>query len=454
MTRAPFETPMSQNQIYGQVLQSLHTGVVIHAADTSIIFSNQRAAELLGLTESQMLGKTAIDPGWHFVNEHGVPMTPESYPVSVVQRTGSKLSEMVVGVVAPHRKDVVWVQVSAFPDRDANQALQSIVVNFHDISLRKVMEENLRTSERRYRTLFETVPQGVVYQDLQGRITSANTAALRILGLTEDQIKGRSSLDPRWKAIHEDGSDFPGHLHPTMEALRTGQTVNDVVMGVSAMGRDYVWLTCSATPLFEDGVLTEVYAIFEDITERKKLELQVRQLAFFDPLTRLPNRRLLSDRMAQALISAKRSGTMGALMVLDLDNFKPLNDAQGHIVGDLLLVEVARRLAANVREVDTVARFGGDEFVVVIRELKAECALSMGQARQIAEKIRVAMAEPYFLDTDLGGQPVRIEHRCSASIGVALFDAMTGDVAEVLKRADHAMYEAKREGRNRVMLAG
>lgn len=435
---------------YLEVLENLHTGVVIHAADTSILFSNRRAAELLGLTEAQMLGKTAIDPGWHFVNELGKPIPPQDYPVSKVLGSKVPLREMVVGVMAPGRPSVMWVLCSAFPKLDDTGALQRIVVNFHDISASMAAQETLRTSERMYRRLFETVPQGVVYQNKTGEITSANPAALRILGLTLEQMQGRTSMDPRWKAVREDGSDFPGHLHPTMEALRTGRPITGVVMGVSAAGRDYVWISCSATPLFEDGELTQVYAIFEDITERKSLQTQVQQLAFFDPLTQLPNRRLLTDRVNQALASAKRSNNFGAMLVLDLDNFKPLNDVHGHAIGDLLLQEVAVRLSSNVREVDTVARFGGDEFVVVLSDLHSDAQASMEQALAVAEKIRVALALPYRLCTEVAGQQVCIAHQCSASIGLALFDAGTADAADVFKRADLAMYQAKHDGRNRV----
>jgi diguanylate cyclase (GGDEF)-like protein len=135
-----------------------------------------------------------------------------------------------------------------------------------------------------------------------------------------------------------------------------------------------------------------------DIVERKRMEDQVRQLAFYDPLTHLPNRRLLNDRLSQALLASKRSAFYGALMFMDLDNFKALNDKHGHSAGDLLLVEVARRLKCCVREIDTVARFGGDEFVVLLGELALSPQESMAQAGVIAEKIRLALAEPYALN--------------------------------------------------------
>ena len=188
-----------------------------------------------------------------------------------------------------------------------------------------------------------------------------------------------------------------------------------------------------------------------DIVERRGMEEQVRQLAFYDPLTHLPNRRLLNDRLSQALLASKRSSIYGALMFLDLDNFKSLNDMHGHSAGDLLLAEVATRLKACVREVDTVARFGGDEFVVLLDELATGLEASMAQAGVIAEKVRLALAAPYVLDMAReGADALTLVHRCTASLGVTLFFHSEANPDDVLMRADTAMYQAKEQGRDRV----
>ena len=153
--------------------------------------------------------------------------------------------------------------------------------------------------------------------------------------------------------------------------------------------------------------------------------------------------------MNLAMASSKRSGRHGAVMFLDLDNFKPLNDRYGHALGDLLLVEAARRLTDCVRETDTVARFGGDEFVVMLAELDIDRGLSVGQAAQVAEKIRAALAEPYHLALRQEGAPdLQVEHCCTASIGIALFVSHEFSHDDLLKWADAAMYRAKDEGRN------
>ncbi len=315
----------------------------------------------------------------------------------------------------------------------------------------KQTQAALKASEDKFRTLFETVPHGVVFQSVDGHITSANPAAQRILGLTMDQLQDQPPTNSDWKIIREDGSLIPGEQHPIKLALKTGQPVKDVMMGVQVPGRDLVWLMVSATPLFRDGLLTQAYAIFEDVTERHQMQLQVQQLAFNDALTQLPNRRLLTDRLHHALTASKRSLCYGALMFLDLDNFKPLNDKCGHDAGDLLLVEVARRLKNCVREVDTVARFGGDEFVVMLVNLDTDKTTSQLQATGVAEKIRIALAEPYEVQTKTGGGGTRpVIHHCTASIGVTLFIHSEDTQDAILHRADAAMYMAKDAGRNTV----
>ena len=201
----------------------------------------------------------------------------------------------------------------------------------------------------------------------------------------------------------------------------------------------------------ENGQALKIKGTIQDITDSKLLQDKVRQLAFYDPLTGLPNRRLLDDRLSQCMASSKRSALYAALMFLDLDNFKPLNDAHGHGVGDLLLVEVARRLTECVREMDTVARLGGDEFVVMLGELDSDKAVSMAQAHAVAEKIRANLALPYQLAVVGTDQPdSTVVHRCSASIGVALFVNHEANQADILKWADAAMYQAKEAGRNAV----
>ncbi len=192
-----------------------------------------------------------------------------------------------------------------------------------------------------------------------------------------------------------------------------------------------------------------VISIVRDVTERKALEEKLEQLAFYDPLTGLANRRLLLDRITQAVNATVRTGMYGAVIFLDLDNFKPLNDLHGHEVGDLLLVEVANRLRKCVRNLDTVGRFGGDEFVIMFNEIDTDKAQARAHAEVVAEKVRVSLCEPYrLLACAKGAKLLEVEHRCTASVGVAVFGNSELSQAEVIRHADVAMYRSKERGRN------
>jgi diguanylate cyclase (GGDEF)-like protein len=182
---------------------------------------------------------------------------------------------------------------------------------------------------------------------------------------------------------------------------------------------------------------------------------QVEHLAFYDSLTDLPNRRLLIDRLSQTLAAQRRHLWFGAIIFIDLDNFKQLNDRHGHAAGDLLLIQTADRLRGCVREMDTVARFGGDEFVVMINELETDGARSRLLAGSIAEKIRIVLSQPFVLNVqEFGKAEIAVEHLCSASIGVAVFNSDAGNEDVVLNWADHAMYRAKEAGKNTVCFYG
>jgi len=219
---------------------------------------------------------------------------------------------------------------------------------------------------------------------------------------------------------------------------------------------EYRWFIDVGHPRFDQqGQFAGYIGMLTDISERKQLEDQVRQLAYFDPLTNLPNRRLFSDRFTQVMATSKRTGEYGALMFLDLDHFKPLNDTYGHNVGDLLLIEAANRLINCIREMDTVARFGGDEFIVLLGALNKDESTSRAQAAIIAQKILVTLSEPYLFTIRHEGQDDKIiEHHCTASIGVVVFNGNEETQDDLMKLADAAMYEAKETGRNQVRFYG
>jgi diguanylate cyclase (GGDEF)-like protein len=206
----------------------------------------------------------------------------------------------------------------------------------------------------------------------------------------------------------------------------------------------------------ELGKLTDGINVMAEQLQQERAHLQLRideateqlrQLAFFDTLTGLPNRRLLSDRLNQVLAASMRSERYAAVMFMDLDKFKPLNDKYGHSVGDLLLIDAARRIESCLRAVDTVARFGGDEFVVLLNELDVDRERSIRQAQIVAEKIRATLSQPYHLLYQTVDQPpLAVDHECTVSIGMVLFHGQQANHEQVLARADAAMYQAKESG--------
>jgi diguanylate cyclase (GGDEF)-like protein/PAS domain S-box-containing protein len=207
-----------------------------------------------------------------------------------------------------------------------------------------------------------------------------------------------------------------------------------------------IWVEGHATPEKLTNGGTQWYGYLWDVTERKIQEHQIRQLALYDPLTGLANRRLLKERLQHAMVTAQRQNNLGALLMLDMDNFKILNDTQGHNFGDELLIQVGKRLQGCVRETDTIARLGGDEFVVLLELLGTSKMEALQISMTIAEKIRLALGKPYVFSANTN------VHHASASIGVAMFKGKQLSDGELLKRADVAMFEAKELGRNCVCL--
>lgn len=302
---------------------------------------------------------------------------------------------------------------------------------------------SLRESENRHRLIVENSPMSIHELDLDGRIISMNWAGLLMRGAkNEGEVQGTLYLD----------------IVSDLDRERIGELLTKAYAGeishfeIKAKGpRRRILKSCFVPIRNKDGVIERLLGITEDITERKEAEEHIRNFAFYDVLTQLPNRRLLNDRLEQAKAAGKRNGRYLAVMFLDLDNFKPLNDMHGHDVGDLLLIEAAHRITHCVRETDTVARFGGDEFVVILGELDVDRELSIAYAGVVAEKIRTTLARTYLLTRhqDGNGESV-VEHRCTSSIGVVVFLDHKSSQEDILRWADMAMYEAKEAGKNTI----
>ncbi len=283
-------------------------------------------------------------------------------------------------------------------------------------------------------TAFET-QEGILITDLNHRIIRVNSAFTRLTGYTAEEAMGQT---PEMLKSGEHDADF----YPNMwEEIAKNKFWQGEIKSRRKNGEIYLaWLTTTVVVSDDDSHVTNYVSVFSDITMRKQAEEQIHQLAFYDSLTKLPNRRLLVDRLRHAMTAGVRKLDHGALLFIDLDNFKVLNDTKGHDVGDLLLIETARRLQECVRGADSVARLGGDEFIVMLEGLGAERDQAAAQAKLVGEKIRNALGQLYLLG--------KFEHHSSCSIGISLFRDHEITVDELLKRADTAMYQAKASGRN------
>lgn len=284
----------------------------------------------------------------------------------------------------------------------------------------------------------EQTPASILITDLDGHIEFVNSAFTRSTGYTPDEVVGKN---PR---MLQSGDTPPETYNALWKALKRGKAWEGELLNRRKDGTVYSELAIIAPVRNSQGVVAHYLAVKQDITEMKLAAAEIHNLAFFDPLTALPNRRLLMDRLEQALLAGRRSQQHGAVLMLDLDNFKALNDTRGHAVGDVFLKEVARRLTDSVRQEDTVSRLGGDEFVVILESLGLDVNAAGLLAEQIAEKVRAALGEGYLLPGE------RIPYITSASIGICLFHDHDDARDELLKHADVALYQAKDAGRNQV----
>lgn len=303
------------------------------------------------------------------------------------------------------------------------------------------LSRQLKFSEERLRHVMAATGDGIWDWDVQSGMVFHNAKWCEMLGLPANFME--HSLEVFAERIHPDHAE---NVKASLDACFQGADFYNCEYQLQHSSGDYIWISDHGKVVQRDpaGKPLRMVGSIRDISDRQRHEAEIRQLAFYDPLTQLPNRRLMMDRLKQATNRIQRSKKISALMFLDMDRFKELNDTLGHAMGDLLLQEVARRLSAGVRQSDTVARLGGDEFVVLLDNLHSDPDVALENAKVVANKLLQSLNQPY----DLRGHA----YGSTPSIGLTIFGEAADTVEVILKQADMAMYEAKATGRNRICI--
>ena len=324
----------------------------------------------------------------------------------------------------------IWISMTCAPFQDAKRNIIGGIAIIQDITERKHDEANLRIAA----TAFEA-QEGMIVTDANTFIIQVNRTFSQITGYSANEV-----INENIALLYSNQFDtIPFEQVKNILSI-TGRWVGEI-WSVRKSGEIYpAYVTISAVNNPNNNIITNYVATITDITQRKIAEEEINNLAFYDPLTKLPNRRLLHDRLQQALTTSVHSGRKGALLLIDLDNFKVINDTLGHDIGDLLLQQVAQRLLYCLREADTVARFGGDEFVVILENLSEQEQEAIIQTEITGKKIIDSLSQPYMFGFN--------EYYSTPSIGIVLFNAQNETMDILFKEADIAMYQAKKAGRN------
>lgn len=387
-------------------------------------YVNQAALDLLGYSRQELLEKSyfsLVTSEWQ--NRH------REYFNQLIQ--GDNQAQLETYLLHKNGQKVV-LEVSVNSVFNDNLVYGS----FRDISQRKTTEKNTQQMLQRLSLATSAAKLGVVDFDLLADVMQLDARAAELHGLA---VQGDAPIryTDYQKTIHPEDL---GLVDQALKKIMAGESGDMNLQFRTQFGSGLVRnLEASITVSREHSHEVRILGVCRDITQQKMAEYEINLLAFYDSLTKLPNRRLLMDNLKHAVAMSEHSHSYGAVLFLDLDNFKKLNDTRGHDVGDLLLLEVASRLRSCLREGDTVGRLGGDEFVVILESLSSQIELATHQVELVAEKIISILAQPYQLDELL--------HQSTSSMGISLFFGHQKSVDELLKHADSAMYQAKSAGR-------
>ena len=415
-------------------LDCLGDALITTDAEGRITRMNPVAERLTAWPAQEALGRPL---GEVFIIEDGFSGETMENPIERVLTQGVTLALANHTVLAARDGRRYHIADSAAPIRPSSGEIEGAVLVFHDVTDQYRLRAALAESERRYRSLANSGMALIWTSGPDGQCDWFNDTWLEFTGRTQEQELGEG-----W-AVGVHPEDRARVLQTYQDAFRRREPFSMEYRLRHATGT-YRWIVDHGSPRFDDANRFQGYMGYcLDITESKRAEAEIQHRAYHDDLTGLPNRLLFMDRLGQAMSVARRNGMHGAVLFLDLDQFKRINDVHGHAVGDALLEEIAPRLTHTLREADTVARLGGDEFVILLPELAPAAEAAAKLALTVAEKLRAALATPI----QIGAQ----EFNTGASLGITVFPKGNEGVDDLLREADMAMYRAKERGRNQVV---
>jgi diguanylate cyclase (GGDEF)-like protein/PAS domain S-box-containing protein len=440
---APADRRQNNQQFRSVVEAVLDYAIYLLDSDGHVKTWNAGAARIKGFTPDEVLGQHFSRFFTQEDTDHGKParllhqaavhgrMEDEGWRV---RKDGSRFwaHSTVTAIRGPGGETTSFVKVTR--DITDRKLAQDALVSQYSDELHATSEA-LKASDARYRAVFHTSPEAVtISRANDGIILDANQAFFDITGYERQEVIGKTTTQLRMWAV-------PRDRFRLVEILRRDSSCRDMELQFRRKNNEIFWARVSVSFMEVDGARC-MLSFARDISEAKMAEEKIKDLAFYDPLTGLANRRLLLERVLSTVVARTRNDRKRALLFIDLDDFKTLNDTLGHHIGDLLLQHVARRITSCIRKNDTVGRFGGDEFVVMLEDLSDISENAAAQAREVADKIRIAIAHPYVLEN----------HECSSasSIGITVFGDDAKSMNEVLQQADIAMYQAKATGRNTI----
>ena len=409
------------DQAYRILIENMSEGALTVNTRGMIIYANRRFAEMLKSPLEKVIGSQITT--W---------IAPDSYQAfeQLLSHKSEKNNRKELDLVADDCTRVPISLSSSFPLlKEMEDMTCLLATDLTEINTYKRNEQELNIAAIAFNSY-----AGIVVTDSNTLIVRINDAYTKTTGYSFDEIKGKE-LEILSSARNDD--DFYTSM---LESIKKNGSWEGEVWSKRKNGDAFLSLCTINTVKDKNGAILNFVGTINDITLSNAAKEKIKNLAYYDQLTLLPNRRLLMDRLTLAKASSKRNGNEGAILFLDLDYFKKLNDTLGHDMGDLLLQEVAKRLSTCVRENDTVARLGGDEFVVMLEGLDPQPVAAAAQAEVVARKIIVALGRPYQLDTH--------EYHITPSIGITLFNQHSSGMDALIGEADIAMYQAKKEGRN------